>query len=153
MSNLNLLASSEAMFHKLLEDYDLFNNDSLSASKALNFAATAWHLTDWVYPEFENAAYANLGAMREAFFASCKELRIMHDLATGLKHFTVSRPKSDMSGSHMHEGPFGKQFSKQFDVSYLAIDFANGDSEAINSIFDKVLAFWKAYFQDKAIHS
>lgn len=144
----NLLNSSRALFNKLLEDYKFFADDALSASKALNYTATAWHLTDWVYHEYESSTCGNLGTMRDAFFSLCPELRVMHDLATGLKHYTVSRPKSNMSGNHM-AGVFARQFARQFDVTRLVIDFADGSSEDIESIFEKVMSFWKQYFDGK----
>ena len=150
MNGFNLLVSSKDLYNKLLSDGDLFSEDGLSTFKALNVATTAWHLTDWVYNEFENNSFNNIGAMRESFYLSCPQLRIMHDLATGFKHFTTSHPKSDMSGNHLHEGEFSSEFSFEFDVSCLMIDFDNGDSEILDLIFEKVIAFWTQYFENKA---
>lgn len=93
MSNINILTSSKNLFQKLLSDYSTFNNDPLNAYKALDCATSAWHLTDWVFHEYEQQNFTDIGKMREAFIKNCDDLKIMHDITTGTKHFTVSRPK------------------------------------------------------------
>lgn len=149
MSNFNFLTSSKELFQKLLSDYHEFLNDPLNAFKALDWASSAWHLTDWVFNEYEQQNFTNIGTMRDAFIQSCEELKIMHDITTGSKHFTVSRPKSDMSGTHLHEGPFSREFSLEFEVPCLMVDFKNKDSEPIDIILEKVVDFWSLYFESK----
>lgn len=51
-----------------------------------------------------------------------------------------------MSGNHKHEGVFSDEFSLEFDVSCLMIDFKNKDSESIDIILKRVVQFWSAYF-------
>jgi hypothetical protein len=141
-----LLKSSEDLFLKLIEDHKAFQNDPLSTYKVVDCAMSAWHLTDWVYKERESVNYPDLGSMRTAFSLQCNDLNVMHDLITGGKHLTVSRPKSDVSGTHLHEGVFSMEFSLEFDVSILYVDFKDGSSEPIIKILERVVSFWSSYF-------
>ncbi|MDO1447412.1 hypothetical protein Q0590_14180 [Rhodocytophaga aerolata] len=149
MNQSTLLTSSRDLYQKLLQDYADFNNDPLSAYKALDCAAVAWHLTDWVFHEYEKLAFPNVGSMREEFYKSCDDLKTMHDLATGLKHFTISNPKSNMSGSHLHQGGFSRAFSFGFNVSRLEIQYSDKASEPIDLLLERVVNFWSDYFSDK----
>jgi hypothetical protein len=74
----------------------------------------------------------------------------MHDIVTGAKHFTVSRPKSDMSGSSLDwQDVYADTYRDSYGVEMLMVEFASGDSHAMLALLGEVLTFWVAYFSIK----
>lgn len=150
MSNYNLLNSSADLFQKLLSDFDIFKVEFASAYKALDCALSAWHLTDWVFIEYEQATHGSIGIMRDAFIANCPSLKVMHDIATGAKHLTVSRPKSDMAQNHISfEDWYPPVYTATYGNDWLLIDFKDGRIETMYGLLVEVVDFWKFYFEAK----
>lgn len=142
-----LITSASNLFEKLSQDYSEFKQNKYSAFKALDVALAGWHLTDWVYNEYERSKYSgDIGKMREEFYKTCPELRTMHDLATGYKHMTISHPKD----KHLTDS----------NAQWLDLVGRNGDPDGLkitregvdvelDVLFEKVVDFWLYYFQEK----
>ncbi len=131
----------------LKEDYEEFKKDYLSERKALHCILTGWHLTDWLYENYGKKHFKGIGSFRESLYPECPELKLLHDLTTRMKHFTVGRPKVDVKNTSAHNGAFSSSFSPSFNISCLKISYDNKE-ESINQILERVLKFWDDYFKN-----
>jgi hypothetical protein len=162
----NLLQSSEQLFEKLRYDFAEYEADQSSPFKAINFALTAWHLTDWVYHEYEKSSPRNalatsnftkgkqgIEAMRETFFLECESLKTMHDIATGYKHMTISAPRHrsvlSSNASTVALTASIKDIGLDVEVPPLMIEFTQKSPMLLRDIFQEVLDFWLYYFESK----
>lgn len=151
MNNYNLLKSSKDLFDKLLSDFDLFKGDVSAIYKALDCALSAWHLTDWVYNEYERNNYpGGIGLMRQAFQAQCGALGTMHDIITNTKHFTVSKPQSDMTqGFNSFEDRIAPTITPMIGSDWLMIEFSSGETKTMYQLINEAVEFWTLYFEEK----
>jgi len=134
-------------FNEFLRDYKDFKLDADSIKKGTGIAISAWHLTDWVYSEFKGVSnYKDLGEFRLSLYPSCPSLKIMHDIATAAKHKTVSLPKANLKSTRKHMGAFSREFSKDFDISYLEVELDSGYRLDFEDEIDKVKVFWEEFF-------
>jgi len=150
MNHYSLLTSPEDLFQKVQSDFTEFSQNIGSTYKAMDCAVGAWHLTDWVFEHYEKSAYgsAGIGNMRGHFITQCPDLATMHDIATGSKHFTVSRPKSNMTNNQIQlEDRVAPTVAETVGADWLIIKFENGDEEPMYSLLNRVICFWKSYFE------
>lgn len=114
--------SSEKRLKELILLYDDYIKDDTSSTRALHLASEAWHMTEWVFNEFQPIHnHEKLGEFRESLYPLCNSLKIMHDLAISSKHGNVKSPKAQIKETKKHFGKFTSQFSKKFDVTRLQI--------------------------------
>ena len=86
------IRNSEDFFRKLNEDYKDYKNNPNSARLALNCAMTSWHLSEWIYHEFEmNKSYKKVKLYQAHVKKLCPSLQIMHDISNGSKHYNYER--------------------------------------------------------------
>jgi hypothetical protein len=151
MSTYNLLKSPEDLFQKLLNDFDSFERDFASVYKALDCASSAWHLTDWVYYEYERINYpGGIGLMRNDFIDRCNALGTMHDVITNAKHVTVSKPQSNMTqGRISFEDIYPPHYTETYGNDWLMIEFNNGDVKTMYALIAETIKFWNLYFEEK----
>jgi hypothetical protein len=137
-------------YQEFLEEYAEYKEDETSIKKASNLSTSAWHLVDWTFEDYKSIHnIQNIGEFRETLYPSCQSLKIMHDLANAKKHKNLSRPKANLKNTKKHNGTFSREFSSDFDISYLEIELENGDKLSFEKEIDKVKSFWDDYFADK----
>lgn len=136
-------------YQEFLEEYAEFKNDETSIKKASNLANSAWHLVDWSFVDFQSIHNCNnIVEFRETLFPNCPSLKIMHDLANAKKHKNLTRPKANLKNTRKHNGVFSREFSSDFDISYLEIELENETKLSFEKEIDKVKTFWDNYFID-----
>lgn len=152
MSTLSFdIKTSGVFFIKLLEDYGEFKSDYTSSRKALNCAMTAWHLSDWVYHEYnykEKEEFTHFPSFQKYLKELCPSLQIMHDLTNGTKHYHLARHKPSVEDTELHHGGFSSDFSNDFDVSGLEISMKDGSRLFFEDEMETVIEFWKKYLRD-----
>jgi hypothetical protein len=134
---------------RLNRQYESLKSDAIDKDKALDFCLTARSLVDWdFYYRFPNGTDKEKGDHRKSvLFPQCDELRIIHDIAIGAKHFVISTPKSNISSIDVKAGPFSPAFDFSFDVSCIRIKFDDGSWLVLNIIIRKVYEFWNQYLK------
>lgn len=139
--------SSEKKLKELIHLYNDYIKDDTSSTRALHIASEAWHMTEWVFNEFQPIHnHETLGDFRESLYPMCNSLKIMHDLAISSKHGNVKSPKAQIKETKKHLGVFTSQFSKEFDVTRLQIILENGDIVYFEDEIRNAVDFWKHYF-------
>lgn len=137
-------------YQEFLEEYAEYKNDETSIKKASNLSISAWHLVDWTFKEYKLIHnLTNIGEFRETLYPNCPSLKIMHDLANAQKHKILDRSKANLKNTKKHNGSFSRDFSSDFDITYLEIELKNGDKLSFEKEIDKVKDFWDGYFSDK----
>ena len=134
-------------YQEFLEEYAEYKNDETSVKKASNLATTAWHLVDWSFEDYKLIHnIEKIGDFRETLYPNCSSLKIMHDLANASKHKNLDRPKANLKNTERHIGAFSREFSREFDTTYLAIELMDGTKLDFEEEVDKVKIFWDNYF-------
>ncbi len=142
--------TSEDKFKDLIYQYDEFKNDNTSSVKATELCTNAWHLVDWVFNEFKEIHQTEqIGDFRETLYPECQSLKIMHDIANGSKHSTVSRPKASIKKTEKHLGQYSSQYSSDYNITILKIEMENGETLYFIDEIELVINFWKNYFKNK----
>lgn len=139
------IKTSEDFLKKLLEDYSDYLIDRTSSRIALNCAMTAWHLTEWIYNEYNQSTSVKLPQFQSSLKQQCPSLQIMHDLANGTKHYLLTKHTPTIKETELHKGVFSKQFSRQFDVSALKMELNDGTKMYFEDEIKIVVEFWKNY--------
>ena len=73
----------------------------------------------------------------------------MHDIANGSKHLSLSRPKTDVVDSGLHEGDFALEdfVREDFDVSRLELKTKNGEVIDFFKEVENCIVFWSEYLE------
>lgn len=135
-----------------------YQADTLSSVDAMNFAWTAWHLTEWVWK-------GHLESNRQSAFTSvnstadfknyvcnhCPEMRIMRDIANGSKHFRLDRNNPKVQGTELHMGSFDNSFSRAFDISTLDVVLDDSSLVYFEDTIQPVIDFWDNFFATYSI--
>lgn len=147
MSKISFTEDSEELLINLIDAYNDFKNDTLSKRYANECANISWNLTEWVFKNYKSTHNKNsLGEYRESLYPICPTLKIMHDIANGSKHYDLGRPKTKIKDAKQHDGDFNSDFSRDFDISILEIEFEDGTTLYFEDELEKVVEFWKSYF-------
>ncbi|WP_405376596.1 hypothetical protein [Nonlabens sp. Asnod3-A02] len=142
--------TAKEKYQEFLEEYTEYKDDETSIQKASNLSSSAWHLVDWCFEDFKSIHnFVKISDFRETLYPNCESLKIMHDLANAKKHKNLTRPKANLKNTKKHNGAFSREFSSEFDISYLEIELDNGTKLSFEEEIDKVKAFWETYFFDK----
>ena len=74
----------------------------------------------------------------------------MHDIANGSKHFILTRPQSNMSGSSVENSYVEQDYAESgyFDDELLII-FDDNSSKSMNILLRTIVSFWSNYFSEK----
>jgi len=140
------IKESKDFFIKLKQDFEDITNDPESSRYALNCAMTAWHLTDWVYHEFNyKTSFQKLSDFQECLKKQCDSLQIMHDISNGSKHYKLTRHIPKVSETEMHEGTFDDTFDFTFDTSGLEIRMEDGRILLFIDEIEKTIIFWEKF--------
>ena len=144
------IKTTEDFFKKLIEEFNEFQTDRTSTRVALNCAMTAWHLTDWVYNEFNGqliSQFRTLASYQQELKQQCPSLQIMHDLTNGTKHYFLTRHRPVIKETKLHKGSFSSDFSRDFDISTLDIELNDGTKIYFEDEIENAISFWKNYLQ------
>lgn len=142
------IRTSLDFFKKLLEDYNDFCNDKTSSRFAMNCSLTAWHLSEWIYNEFNNLLsnqFTDLSAFQQDLKNQCSSLQIMHDIANGTKHFKLTKHNPIINDTKLYIGGFSRDFSRDFDVSSLNIILKDGNKIYFEDEIEIAIEFWRTY--------
>jgi hypothetical protein len=143
------IATARDFYNKLLEDYAAFNEDPTSSRLAINCAMTAWHLSDWIYYDYQSTLITLFPKIRlyQEFLSiqHCTDLEIMRCITNGSKHCAPHNGKQMVQGTGIHKGVFAKQFSRQHDISYLKVMLVDGSEARFEDVLERVIAFWRTY--------
>lgn len=141
----------EDKFRDLIEIYTEYNDDKNSTTKARSLSVISWELTEWVAKKYYDVGNDKnkLGIFRSSLYSTCPSLKIIHDIANGIKHYTLTHQKSDMKSTGINSGPFSKAFARQYNQTYLKIEMKDGTVLHFEDEIEKVINFWKDYFKNQ----
>lgn len=152
MSDLSFnIKTSKDFFKKLEEDYLEFYSDKTSSRVALNCAMTSWHLTEWIYNEYNSllvSDFATLATFQNNIKRQCPSLQIMHDIANGTKHYLLTRHRPIIRDTTLHQGGFSSGFSRDFNISTLDIELYDGTKIYFEDEIKTTIIFWKQYLNE-----
>ncbi len=139
------IQTASDLLQKLEEDFQIYCNDRLSSSKAINCVYSAWHLSDWWY---EESTTTPTEEGKKAYQRKLREdhdsLRFMSDLANGSKHVRLSDKKVRVASTKTHNGDFSDDFSDDFDISRLVLILKDGIEVDFQEELSKALDHWRA---------
>ena len=142
------IRNSEDFFRKLNEDYKDYKNNPNSARLALNCAMTSWHLSEWIYHEFEmNKSYKKVKLYQAHVKKLCPSLQIMHDISNGSKHYKLDYHKPKVAKTDKHKGTFDNTFDFSFDRTMLQIIMLDGTVLVFDIELEKTILFWADYLK------
>ncbi len=133
-------------FQSLADEFSAFKANDLDEGRALNCAVRAWHISEWVYREFNlQSSQGTIQQYQKKLAQDHDYLSFMHDVANGFKHCTLSRPLSNIEDSALHPGAFSADFNFDFDVSRLVLTLADGSERVFLIEVEKAIEYWRAY--------
>lgn len=143
------ITNARQFYNKLIEEYEAFRADPLSSRIAINSAMTAWHLSEWLYEEYQSILHTKY-PNRDSYLLNlrttlCPDLDVMRGIANGSKHCKPPSNAQRVQDTAFHGGAFSREFSRDFDVSYLTVTLDDGSVIAFEDALSRVIAFWKAY--------
>jgi hypothetical protein len=151
MNNLSFnIRTSKEFLAKLREDYDELLVNKLSSRIALNCAMTSWHLSDWIFHEYESPndpSYEKLKKFQRALKSKCPSLQVMHDLANGTKHFKLTNHNAQVQTTELKRGAYSSAYSRGYDISALMIEMNDGSTLYFQDEILKTINFWKDYLE------
>lgn len=143
------IKTAKHLYLKLLREHERLLSDLHSSDHAINFSITAHHLfKDWLKTELTALAYEKLKL--DINIDIKDEMGIIRDICDGTKHLHLDRPHLQVSDSGMRHGAFSKAFSRAFDIGGLFLTLHDGSKLYFDNVADKVVAFWRNYFEDFA---
>ena len=140
------IRTSKDLFLKLVREHERIMADLWSSDHAINFIITAHHLyKDWLKRELAEVDYLKVKTQVETVLTI--ESGVIRDVCDGTKHLHIDRPPHvHVSNSGMKQGAFSKAFSRAFDIGGLFLTLHDGSILYFDNVADKVLSFWKKYF-------
>ena len=122
-----------------------------SARNAINLAASAWHIVEWIHIDSARGFSAQvLKDVQNHFIQECPALEVMHDVVTLGKHFKMSKPKAgivqsreNMTAAVFHFGPQGI-FTEH--PAEFTIVLSDGKEVDLHETFVQVVRYWEGYF-------
>lgn len=141
------IKTAKDLYLKLVREHERIMADLWASDHAINFSITAHHLyKDWLKRELSDLDYLKLKGQIES--ALPIEIGIIRDVCDGTKHLHLSKPPHvQVSDSGMRQGAFSKAFSRAFDIGGLYLSLHDGSKLYFDNVADKVLSFWKDYFE------
>ena len=141
------IKTAKDLYLKLVREHERIMADLWSSDHAINFSITAHHLyRDWLKRELPDSDYLKLKGQIESILPI--EIGIIRDVCDGTKHLHLSKPPHMQVGdSGIKQGAFSKAFSRAFDIGGLYLTLHDGSKLYFDNVADKVLSFWKNYFE------
>lgn len=140
------IKSSKDFLNKLIADFDGYLESGNSSRIALNCAMTSWHLTEWIYHEFDfKNQYSNEYKFQQHIKGLCSSLQIMHDLSNGTKHFKLKTHKPEVKETERKVGAFDNTFDFSFERTMLKIVMPKNKILVFDNELKKTIDFWTDY--------
>lgn len=129
-----------------------FKDDDLNQDLARDCALKAWHLCDHVYKALgANSRFPSLQKFQNHIRDVCPELAYLQDICVATKHGKITRYKPHINSARHHRGAFSRDFSRDFDISYLEIELVGGQTVFFLDVVDRAVEFWSRFFDDHGI--
>ncbi|SDQ23324.1 hypothetical protein [Flagellimonas zhangzhouensis] len=150
MNNLSFdINSSKDFLNKLIEDFKDYLKSDNSSRMALNCAMTSWHLSEWVFHEYElGGQFSKIKDFQKHLKELCPSLQIMHDISNGSKHYKLNTHKPKVKETERKTGTFDKTFDFSFDRTMLKIVMPNNQIAVFDEELEKTIAFWKEFMNN-----
>jgi hypothetical protein len=118
---------------------------------------TAWHLSEWIFWEFEEQHFTNhknpkenVREFQNTVVAKCPSIKLMNDIADGSKHYKLRSNRR--IETELHNGEYSNQeYSREYDISILKIKQPDGTTLFFEDEIQTVINFWKDYFENLGI--
>lgn len=137
-------------------------NDQVDA--AINFAITAWHMTDWVWERHKDALgkYLNVNGLREfqdKLRQLCPDLAVCDVIANAAKHGGTAHMREDrpeietvLIADPVTEGGPGVELIAVAAGPEWSLEIrVNGKSEDPHAVFNRVFGYWHKFIQRHCI--
>jgi hypothetical protein len=163
MSSFSIRTPRDFLEKLINEQGDLHASDCLSARHAINATMTAYHLHEWVWGGFAKKRndlhrqwqLQSLPGRTDChrFFrylaTQCPSLAVAEKITNGTKHFDGAKV-----GTGEHHGAFGREFSSEFDISYLWVERKDLTSpqdhaaprQRAEEFIKELVEFWQTFF-------
>lgn len=116
--------------------------------QAVNCAADAWHMADWVYhhlPSSEKQKFSKDTKFRDHIYNESRCLRICREIADATKHFDLKKkPHQDISTRVLAHAETGLGI----DLWYIQNDHRADDPR---QIIDGAISYWEIYMEHHGI--
>jgi|SRR5680860_393645 len=146
------LKTPKDFYNKLIEDYEDYKTSDNSSRIALNCAMTAWHLSEWIYHEFNmKRKYPKMKDYQGHVKRICPSLQIMHDIANGSKHYKLERHNPKTQHTEKKTGTFDNTFDFTFDRTMLKVVMQDGNALIFDHEIDKTIIYWGEQLQELEI--
>ena len=150
---------NEADFlEKLRQEFQDLSRLPDSSRHAINFAMTAWHLTDWLWglrlkadyreqSRLFETTFRSLEEFRKCVVARCPEVEIMQEICNGSKHLG-SDPKR--IADTFRAAPIGVEIAEGSDAKVskgearVWVTNQEGQTVAFVDLAQEVLLFWES---------
>ncbi|WP_373493608.1 hypothetical protein [Aquiflexum sp.] len=136
-------------YKKLIEEYKDFLNQPLSSRHAINFSMTAYHLIEWIYHDDNETKPKTLNDFRQEIKDKCPEMQIVHDIATGGKHYKLWKHNPKTENTKLKGGTFSRGFSKAFNISLLKVEMKDGQIMDFEDVAKTIMTFWDSYYKEE----
>ncbi len=134
--------NSKDRLNLLMLDYERLRLEPLNIPLAEKACLDAWHLSDWVFAEeCPKRTKAEMEQFRFNLFRDCPEMKILHDLSNTFKHKFLDRPKATINLTNVHRGDFSYEFSKDFNVSRLEVQYGASKID-IDNLVEIAIHYW-----------
>ncbi|MCP1838753.1 hypothetical protein ACVIHI_008321 [Bradyrhizobium sp. USDA 4524] len=139
---------------KLVAEYEDFLKDPVSARVAINFALTAYHLSEWVWKEWlaaDKALQAKLGFMPKEQLKEwvCRHnplLADMRSIANGSKHFKPENFGLTAVGNDYVEPDYVESgYFEATSLLIITIQATGPEWTDFRSVAEKVVFFWREF--------
>lgn len=151
------IRNSRDFYQKLLQEFDDFRRDNLSARHAINCAVTAYHMHEWVWGDWlkkNTVAKAKLGISDKDSFLAWIDTNepffsVVQDLANGSKHFDrKTMQKTQVAGAFDAAASDGHAF----DIARLEVELDDGGGETrrvlAEILFNDLIVFWRDFLRE-----
>lgn len=145
------IKTAEQFLKMFIDNYKDFKNNEESTRHAINAIITGYHLHEWVWenkvknnsPLIKKLGFKNkeIGDFRNWIKGECPEFEIAKTITNGSKHFNLLE-------SGKHKGTFSRDFSTEFDVSYLYVYDKKGAKVKADDIINNLVKFWEKVFKE-----
>lgn len=152
MNNLTFeIKNSKDFLDKLKKDFKDYLGSDNSSRLAINCAMTSWHLTEWIYHEYNfNKKFKKDKYYKNHIKELCPSLQIMHDISNGSKHYKLKIHKPIIQATEKKEGPFDNTFDFTFERTMLRIFLPNNKVVIFDDELKKTIKFWENYLNKQS---
>ena len=145
------IKTAEHFLKIFMENCEDFKNDPESTRHAINAIITGYHLHEWVWGDKIKTNFLlmkklrlknkKIGGFIDWIIGECPEFEMARTIPNGSKHF-------DLSESGKQEGAFSRDFSTEFDVSYLYVCDEKGTRVTADELIKNLVKFWERVFKE-----